>query len=198
MKKLKVPKLKAALMYKGVAVDPKLKKTELTAFLARELRGNCCSTYSASFVAGPSAEVEPTAADFVYSSDDAGTPRLSVVRRARSGRTVRQMTTSVHVLELHTSALGHKAYVNSIPVQKVGGSGEISQKITPLDHSLNTSRGRPVLQAPDGPCLGGQRARARPAQVLKLCMCPLWVPDSPEPLCRWAYLRPSFKKFRLR
>ena len=58
-------------MYKGVAVDPKLKKTELTAFLARELRGNCCSTYSASFVAGPSAEVEPTAADFVDSSDDA-------------------------------------------------------------------------------------------------------------------------------
>ena len=26
------------------------------------------------------------------------------------------------VLELHTSALGHKAYVNSIPVQKVGGT----------------------------------------------------------------------------
>ena len=71
MKKLKVPELKAALMYKGVAVDPKLKKTELTALLVHELRGSDCSTYSASFVAGPSAEVEPTAADFVDSSDDA-------------------------------------------------------------------------------------------------------------------------------
>ena len=71
MKKLKVHVLKAALVYKGVAVDPKLKKAELTALLARELRGSDCSTYSASFVAGPSAEVEPTAADFVDSSDDA-------------------------------------------------------------------------------------------------------------------------------
>jgi len=73
MKKLKVPELKAALMYKGVPVDPKLKKIELTALLAHELRGSDCSTYShsASFVAGPSAEVEPTAADFVDSSDDA-------------------------------------------------------------------------------------------------------------------------------
>jgi hypothetical protein len=71
MKKLKVPELKAALWYKGVAVDPKLKKTELTALLAHELRGSDYSTYSASFVAGPSAEVEPTAADFVDSSDDA-------------------------------------------------------------------------------------------------------------------------------
>ena len=79
MKKLKVPELKAALMYKGVPVDPKLKKIELTARLAHVLRGSDCSTYSqsASFVAGPSAEVEPTAADFVYSSDDAGTLRLS-------------------------------------------------------------------------------------------------------------------------
>ena len=75
MKKLKVPELKAALMYKGVHVDPKLKlkKIELTARLAHELRRSDCSTYSqsASFVAGPSAEVEPTAADFVDSSDDA-------------------------------------------------------------------------------------------------------------------------------
>ena len=73
MKKLKVPELKAALMYKGVPVDPKLKKIELTARLAHELRRSDCSTYSqsASFVAGPSAEVEPTAADFVDSSDDA-------------------------------------------------------------------------------------------------------------------------------
>ena len=57
--------------YKGVAVDPKLKKGELTALLARELRGSDCSNYSASFVADPSAEVEPTAADFIDSSDDA-------------------------------------------------------------------------------------------------------------------------------
>ena len=74
MKKLKVPdELKAALMYKGVPVDPKLKKIELTALLAHELRGSDCSTYShsASFVAGPSAEVEPTATDFVDLSDDA-------------------------------------------------------------------------------------------------------------------------------
>ena len=50
-------------------VDRKLKKIELTALLAHELRGSDCSIYSqpASFVAGPSAEVEPTAtaADFV-------------------------------------------------------------------------------------------------------------------------------------
>ena len=73
MKKFKVPELKAALMYKGVPVGPKLKKIELTARLAHELRRSDCSTYSqsASFVAGPSAEVEPTAADFVDSSDDA-------------------------------------------------------------------------------------------------------------------------------
>ena len=71
LKKLKVPEIKAALVYKGVAMDPKLKKAELAALLARELRGSDCSTYSASFVAGPSAEVEPTAADFVDSSDDA-------------------------------------------------------------------------------------------------------------------------------
>ena len=55
----------------------------------------------------------------------------AVIRRARSGRTVRQMTTSVHVLELHTSAQGHKAYVHSIPVQNVGGSGEISHEFPP-------------------------------------------------------------------
>ena len=67
------------------------------------------------------------------------TLRLSVVRIARSGRTVRQMTTSVYVFELHTSALGHKASINSIPVQKLGGSGEISQKCPPLDHNLHTS-----------------------------------------------------------
>ena len=69
--KLKVTELKAALVYKGVAVDPKLKKAELAALLARELRGSDCSNYSASFVAAPSAEVEPTAADFVDSSDEA-------------------------------------------------------------------------------------------------------------------------------
>ena len=80
MKKLKVPELKAALMYnyKVLAVDPAsnlIKNTELTALLAHELRGSDCSTYShsdsLSLVAGPSAEVEPTAADFVDSSDDA-------------------------------------------------------------------------------------------------------------------------------
>ena len=54
-----------------MAIDAKHKKADLTALLARELRGSDCSTYSASFVAGPSAEVEPTAADFVDSSDDA-------------------------------------------------------------------------------------------------------------------------------
>ena len=44
---------------------------------------------------------------------------------------MRQMTTSVYVVVLHTSALGHKASINSIPVKKVGGSGEISQKFRP-------------------------------------------------------------------
>ena len=87
MKKLKVHVLKAALVYKGVAVDPKykgvavdpkLKKAELTALLARELYGSGCSNYSASFVADPSAEVEPTAADFVDSSDDAASDCGSV------------------------------------------------------------------------------------------------------------------------
>ena len=76
--KLKVAELKAALVYKGVAVDPKLKKSELSALLARELRGSGCSNYSASFVADPSAEVEPTAADFVDSSDDAASDCGSV------------------------------------------------------------------------------------------------------------------------
>ena len=59
------------------------------------------------------------------------TLRLSVVRIARSGRTVRQMTASAYVLELHTSALGHKASINSIPVKKLGGSGEISPDSRP-------------------------------------------------------------------
>jgi len=81
----------------------------------------------------------------------------------------------VGVRELRTSQ-GHKAYVHSIPVQNVGGSGN-----SPLG-VLAHKKTRPVLQAPDGPCLGGQRARARPTQVLKLCMCPLWVLNSPEPL----------------
>ena len=64
-------------MYMCVPVDPKLKKIELTACLAHELRRSDCSPYSqsASFVAGPSAEVEPTAADFVDSSDDAASKR---------------------------------------------------------------------------------------------------------------------------
>ena len=46
MKKLKVPELKAALLYPGVAVDPAsnlIKNTELTALLAHELRGSDCS-----------------------------------------------------------------------------------------------------------------------------------------------------------
>ena len=97
MKKLKVPELKAALLYTGVAVDSKLKKAELTALLPRELRGSGCSTYSASFVVGPSAEVEPrikiSPADFVDSSaDDAASECGS---QSSSGRTVRQMTTTV-------------------------------------------------------------------------------------------------------
>ena len=44
---------------------------------------------------------------------------------------MRQMTTSVHVLELHASAQGPKAYVHAIPVQNVGGSGEISHEFPP-------------------------------------------------------------------
>ena len=68
--KLRVPQLKAVLAYKGVAFEKLAKKADLTALLAREMRGS----YSASFVAGTSAEVEPTAADFVNfvdSSDEA-------------------------------------------------------------------------------------------------------------------------------
>ena len=65
--KLRVPQLKAVLAYKGVAFEKLAKKADLTALLAREMRGS----YSASFVAGTSAEVEPTAADFVDSSDEA-------------------------------------------------------------------------------------------------------------------------------
>ena len=61
-----------------LAVDPKLNKAELGALLARELRGSGCSNYSASFVADPSAEVEPTASDFVDSSDDAASDCGSV------------------------------------------------------------------------------------------------------------------------
>ena len=92
------------------------------------------------------------------SADGLDLPGLcAVIRRARSGRTVRQMTTSVQVLELHTSAQGHKAYVHSIPVQNVGGSGEISHEFPPiLAHKKNTSRFTGARRA-----IFGRSARAR-------------------------------------
>ena len=49
------------------------------------------------------------------------------------------------------------------------------RKVPPYWTSICT---RPVLHEPDGPYLGGQRARARPTQVLKLCMCPLRLWDT--------------------
>ena len=73
VKKLKVPELKAALIYKGVAIDPKLKKADLTDLLSSEMRGSYVSHVHASPAAGTSAEVEPevepSAADFIDSSE---------------------------------------------------------------------------------------------------------------------------------
>ena len=72
IKKLKVPELKAVLTYKGVAIDPKKSlKADLIELLTREMRGSFGSHVSPVDVAGTSEEVEPTAADFVDSSDDA-------------------------------------------------------------------------------------------------------------------------------
>ena len=69
VKQLKVPELKAVLTYKGVAIDPKLKKADLTDLLTSEMRGSYVSHVPASHLAGTSAEVEPSAADFIDSSE---------------------------------------------------------------------------------------------------------------------------------
>ena len=66
--------------------------------------------------------------------------RLTVIRRARSGPTVRKMTTSVYVFELHTSALGHNKYTYQISVDNSEGFARNSQNSPPLDHNLHTSR----------------------------------------------------------
>jgi len=112
---------------------------------------------------------------------------------------VRQMTTSVHVLELHASAQGHKSYVHSIPVQNVGGSGEISHEFTPTG---------PQKKQVEVPFYTGAR-RAMFGRSARACATDsgsetLHVPTmgSKQPrtalvLCRGAYLRPSFKKFPL-
>ena len=126
------------------------------------------------------------------------TLRPSVVRRARSGRTVRQMTTSVHVPELHTNALGDKAEVKSIPVQTVGGSGEISQNSTLLDLNLHTSRFTGARRA-----MFGRSARARAtssgSETLHVPTMGSKQPRTALVLCTGAYLRPSlFKKSPLR
>ena len=107
---------------------------------------------------------------------------------------MRQMTTSVHVLELHTSAQGHKAYVHSIPVQNVGGSGEISHEFPLLDHKKNTSRFTGARQA-----MFGRSARAcatdSGSETLHVPTMGFKQPRTALVLCRGAYLRPSFKKF---
>ena len=72
--KLLVPELKAVLAYKGVVFEKTAKKADLTALLAREMRGS----YSASFVAGTSAEVDPSAADFIDSSESDSGPDSGV------------------------------------------------------------------------------------------------------------------------
>ena len=73
IKKLKVPELKAVLTYKGVPIDNKSKKADLIELLAREMDGRYGSLVDAvvrdSAAAGPSVVSEPTAADFVDSSD---------------------------------------------------------------------------------------------------------------------------------
>ena len=66
VKALKVDELKAVLIFKGVALDNKLKKADLLALLTREIDGNYASS---SFVAS-NVEPEPTAADFIDSDDD--------------------------------------------------------------------------------------------------------------------------------
>lgn len=110
---------------------------------------------------------------------------------------MRQMTTSVHVLELHASAQGPKAYVHSIPVQKVGGSGEISHEFPLLDHKKNTSRFTGARRA-----MFGRSARAcatdSGSETLHVPTMGSKQPRTALVLCRGAYLRPSFKKFPLR
>ena len=66
VKALKVDELRAVLIFKGVALDNKLKKADLLALLTREIDGNYASS---SFVAS-NVEPEPTAADFIDSDDD--------------------------------------------------------------------------------------------------------------------------------
>ena len=109
---------------------------------------------------------------------------------------MRQMTTSVHVLELHASAQGPKAYVHSIPVQNVGGSGEISQNSTLLDLNLHTSRFTGARRA-----MFGRSARARAtssgSETLHVPTMGSKQPRTALVLCRGAYFRPSFKKFSL-
>jgi len=65
-----------------------------------------------------------------------------------------------------------------------------------LAHTKNTSR----FKAPDGPCLGGQRARASDSssETLHVPTMGSKQPRTALVLCRGAYLRPSFKKFPLR
>ena len=74
IKKLKVPELKAVLTYnKGVTIDTKSKKADLVELLASEMNGRYGSPVVgnslAASAAGPSVAPEPTAADFVDSSD---------------------------------------------------------------------------------------------------------------------------------
>ena len=109
---------------------------------------------------------------------------------------MRQMTTSVHVLELNTSAQGHTAYLYSIPVQNVGGSGEISHEFPPptspqfIAHVPFTSARRAMF---------GRSARARAtdsgSETLHVPTIGSKQPRTALVLCRGAYLRPSFKKF---
>ena len=90
----------------------------------------------------------------------------AVIRRARSGRTVRQMTTSVHVLELYTVY----RVIKLTYIQFRCKTSEVVaryRKIPPYLTAICTYA-RPVLQAPDGPCLGGQRARAAARDGLRL------------------------------
>ena len=65
--------MKAVLTYKGVAMDNKSKKADLVELLTREMNGRYSSLVDAvasdSAAAGPSVVSEPTAADFVDSSD---------------------------------------------------------------------------------------------------------------------------------
>ena len=66
--------------------------------------------------------------------------RLTVIRRARSGPTVRKMTTSVYVFELHTSALGYNKYTCQLSVDNSNGFAHNHRFPSPPDHNLHTSR----------------------------------------------------------